>query len=791
MKLGSRFASLFVLSLTVAVVTFQGCRKSSGAENAPVIFNYSLSGKAGDVIGLQGSRFGSNPQVFLSRPSNSPIQMKVVNKGNNYVAVMIPESESLGLYKIQVSDGTNSSKEVYLNRAHAMSFDTPEIAANGTFRIFGRNLLLPGATPTVRFVNPSTGASLNATVMTTGSDAYVLKVTAPSGITPGVLYDVYVSNGHGGKVGETKADKTLLGLKGGTDHWQLGVPWAGDYDFYNNVYNVKTDPRLSIHAVGDGVHDDQAAIQNAISVAAKAGGGVVRLPAGTYKLAMITKDVGIRMASRVVLEGEGRDKTIIKYGYGSNPSTTGGYAVIWPDKTSVAGIADLTIQNLNEKGNWLKTMAKSGNVSQLFIQRVGFDMSWAEGIFMHAQKKLVIQNSVFTHTFNQVNPQNRIPLVLDDNMHMVFRGNRVTHATGWYAFNKVSNSTIENNRFTRDGSYKAVQDCCRNLNLNFTTDITLLNNTFDVINGPIVGHNDGETILSEGGGAKRTDESIGTVSSAGSQTLQDSSKNWNSSTFTNKAIVTIVSGKGTGQWRTITGLASNNTLKLDRPWDVIPESGSHYATFGWSAANWIVKGNTLTDNPRGIMLYSASSRDVAIVGNTLVNNGGIYLRTDQRSAANTHTVIYNVQILNNKVSNTNNLRGAYIGNISAHVNKETTFGVGLIGLEIRDNTLTAYTPNTKPNTGQFGDEPISEGYRNLVRYEYGSTTPFKEIGQPALLGTIFQGNTANNSDNSFQVSTGAYQTTIWKSTTNNYTRFLKDDVFQGASHGSTTTVIEP
>jgi hypothetical protein len=176
MKLKSRFASLFVLSLTVAVVTVQGCKESRGVENAPAIFNYSLSGKPGDVIGLQGSKFGSNPQVFLSRPSNSPIQLKVVNKGNDYVAVMIPESESLGLYKIQVSDGTNSSKEIYLNQAHAMSFDTPEIAANGKFRIFGRNLLLPGATPTVRFVNPSTGASLNATVTTTGTSAMVMEV---------------------------------------------------------------------------------------------------------------------------------------------------------------------------------------------------------------------------------------------------------------------------------------------------------------------------------------------------------------------------------------------------------------------------------------------------------------------------------------------------------------------------------------------------------------------------------------------------------------------------------------
>lgn len=120
------------------------------------------------------------------------------------------------------------------------------------------------------------------------------------------------------------------------------------------------------------------------------------------------------------------------------------------------------------------------------------------------------------------------------------------------------------------------------------------------------------------------------------------------------------------------------------------------------------------------------------------------------------------------------------------------FGVGLIGLEVRGNTLTAYTLNTKPNISQAGKEPITEGYKNHVRYEYGSTARFKETGQPALIGTIFQGNTANNCNNSFQLSTGAYQTTIWNYTTNKSKQLLQDNVFNsGASYSSVGTVIEP
>lgn len=784
-KILLNFILWFLLSFGIAISTFHVLAATS---NAPIVFNYSISGNSGDVIGLQGTKFSSNPQVFLSWLSSQEIKLAVVNKGNNYVAAQIPESMASGVLKIRVFNGTDYSSVVYLNRAKGTSFDTPEIAPGGKFRIFGRNLLLSGETPTVRFVNPTTAASLDAKVTTTNSDAYVLNVTAPAEITPGVSYDVYVSNGSGGVATETKVDTTILGRKGGNDKWKLDVAWTADYDFYNNVYNVKTDSRLSIHAAGDGVNDDQSAIQNAIDVATKAGGGVVFLPAGTYKLALATNKVGIAMATKVVIQGEGRDNTFIKYGYGQYPSSAG-YVMIWPDGTSVAGIADLTIQNVNEQGRWDNTML-AGKVSEIFMQRIKLDMNSADSIYMGNMQKLAIENSIFNQTFNA---KNHGPWILDGNEYLVIRGNTVTHSSGAYSVNNVSHGVIENNHFTRDGAYKTKFDV-RNLNLNFATDIAILNNTFDVINGPIDINNDGETILSEGGGALRPDENIGTVSSAGTRTLQDSSKNWNSSSFSSKAIVAIVSGRGTGQWRKIVGVADNNIFKLDRPWDIVPEQNDHYITFAWSAANWIVKGNTLTDNPRGILLYNASSRDIAIVDNTLKNNGGIYLRTVQQVASDgnngQNTAIFNVQILNNNVSNNSGLRGAFIGNISAHVSKETTFGVGVFGLEVRGNTLTAHTPNTQPNPAV--DEVIFEGYNNIVRYQYTYAAPFKETEQPAILGAIFQSNQANNCDDTYQLSTGAYRTTIWKSLTNNTKELIKDDVFNsGASRASTGTVVKP
>jgi len=59
----------------------------------------------------------------------------------------------------------------------------------------------------------------------------------------------------------------------------------------------------------DVIGDDNVAIQKAIDRVAAAGGGVVRIKAGTYILSN-----SVRLASHITLEGEGADKTILKKG---------------------------------------------------------------------------------------------------------------------------------------------------------------------------------------------------------------------------------------------------------------------------------------------------------------------------------------------------------------------------------------------------------------------------------------------------------------------------------------------
>lgn len=105
-------------------------------------------------------------------------------------------------------------------------------------------------------------------------------------------------------------------------------------------------------AVGDGVADDTAAVQAAITAVSGAGGGIVYLPPGTYLVSSIT------VPAKVRLIGASRQTTVIKKSANgvlvsmSGPST---------DTTSATHVKYGGIANLTLNGNSL-----TGNLLQLF-----------------------------------------------------------------------------------------------------------------------------------------------------------------------------------------------------------------------------------------------------------------------------------------------------------------------------------------------------------------------------------------------------------------------------------------
>jgi parallel beta-helix repeat protein len=351
------------------------------------------------------------------------------------------------------------------------------------------------------------------------------------------------------------------------------------------------------------------------------------------------------------------------------------------------------------------------------------------------------------------------PYTLDSVRGLVFEGNTTTWVSGAPTFGKIHDSSIRSSHFTRNATNQNTPGAVHCTTLDFAYRVSVIGNLWDVIGGPITNttRNDGETILSEGGGANRT-ENYGTVGSATATTMTDPSNTLNMDPFGTGSIpedygITIVAGKGAGQMRHIVSYA-NNTATVDHAWDSIPDGTSRYATSVFGLEQALIEGNTLSQNPRGIWLYNSSMRDIDVIGNTISEGGGIYVRVYQNLSSKYFTPIYGVLIKGNQISNTTRNWMSYI-NVVLTNGDGIAFGTGTIGIEVRNNTITANRPNVYSSTEEYAS---TEGMTARMPLESGGY--YESTTIPRLLGTIFDSNTCNYCDVAVRLGTGANGTVI-------------------------------
>jgi hypothetical protein len=787
-------------------------------DNQPVILNHTETVRPGEIIGLQGSGFGTDANVHFAEVKGNEKALKpqkqlpVLTKSEMYVAVKIPENVSFGLYAVWVTNGQQQSEPVFINLARVTTNEFDEIMPGSPFRLFGRNLWLEGKKAVVRFV-PENGSPVNAQVIS--GNPHEITVMAPAALSPGVRYTVYVNNGVGGKYGDSPFFEPLAVRKPGTDPFGLNVPWGADFTFSDNVYNVKNDSRLSQHAKGDGQQNDRAAIQEAIDKAAEDGGGVVYLPAGSYRLEYAAGS-GITMQSRVVLKGDGAGKTVIKYGYG-NPFSTErvkaaygwtlgwpdaraeGMGMVWPGFITTSGLVELSVVNVNESGKFvhsIKNMPEGG--SKIMLKNCGFDFSDGWGLAMVNIDKFLMSGCEVKITGTDVRginaPTRTWPLDFKNSGYYNVRDNKIYYCAGRFGVNGCHHAFFENNAFIRDGNHQSKGET-GGLNFDYAGDVVIQKNQFLVTGKTIEAKNQGETILSQGGGAHQ--QTLGSVTRATANTLTDNSETWLIwQDFTERVsldwqfavhptnyFIAIIDGVGTGQWRTITQ-NSDTTVVIDRPWDVIPAPGSKYVIAQWSVYRGLIKDNILKDNHQGIMLYCGGT-DVVITGNELTNSGGIYLRSDQRIQYRRYNLTWNVSVVDNKVVNTNGLRSAHIAMFHVKVRNDNSdiLGTGSLGIEMRRNLVQASVPNVGKAGGSSGLG--AEGYINRVDCGNADGSPC-DLSKVAIIGTIIENNTAVNSDNAYFISSGAYNTVIVQGKMENVSNPVMDtgaqNTYMGGSH---------
>lgn len=715
-------------AITVPVVTVPVIAGPMVSVDSPIIFNATDSARAGDVVSIQGSNFGSAAQAYLSDANGNSLQaLKIVNRvGTTWLATEIPSTAS-GALLVRVTNGGLTSAAVKLNAAVPHHIDGTQIAPDATFRLFGRNLMLSGANPVV------TVDGVPATVNTGASDDTMLVVTAPTALQSTVKATITVDNGNGS--GSAVLDRTVAVQTGQSgDPFDLNVGWAAGFSaFSGRGVDAANDSRLSSKAVCNGSQNDAPAIQAAVDYAASHSGGVVQLPSGTCRIAG-----SIAMRSNTVLQGMGKDLTTLRY--------EGNYP-IFAMNVDLTGVRNLSLVNAGSvtEGPLLK------NSTRLFMQNVRVDLKTSKQMFLTDNTNMVVSGSEFLQGGSIAENG---PYIFLGTGGLVFTNNKTTWVAGANSFERTHDSYMAGNTFTRDGSYQAAAGTLHAFTMDFAHRIAVVGNTFNVKNGPITNttRNDGETLLTEGGGNRRT-ENLGTLTSATADSFTDTSNSLNVNPFETGTIpenygVAIVSGKGAGQTRRIVSYANGKAV-VDRAWQVTPDAGSHYSTFVWGLEKSMLKGNSLSQNPRGIWLYQTALRDVAVIGNNISEGGGIYLRAYQNLANKMFTPMYNVRVSGNTIENTTRNWGSHVTAVFINADSKA-FGTAMTGIDIRDNRVVANLPNV---SSQWEEYAGTEGFINMTRFEGNGS--YEAGTWPRILGTVFQRNTCANCEVGFRIGTGA------------------------------------
>ena len=414
--------------------------------------------------------------------------------GTGWLAVQIPSNATSALI-LRIANGTGISAQIKLNAARPYHLDTTELHPGGSFRLFGRNLKVSGSIPTV------TVNGLAAPIDVANSTEHLLLVTMPSGSQPSSTTTILVDNGNGS--GSAKLDRTASIVNTGSgDPFALGVGWGADFaSIAGRTVFAATDGRIGDRAQCNGSHDDGNAIQEAIGLASAAGGGVVQLPAGRCVVSGI-----VTLQSNVVVRGAGKASTEIYH-------TVSNYPVIGIG-VDLSGLSDLTLTNAaNGDGMLLK------NSTRIFVKNVAINIGTANQMYLDGNVNFVFANTDVVQTGNG-NLQG--PYTFDNDRGLVFEGNSTTWVSGAPTFGKIHDSSIRSSHFSRNATNQNTPGAVHSLTLDFAYRVSVIGNLLDVIGGPITNttRNDGETILTEGGGANRT-ENNGTVKSATTTTMTD------------------------------------------------------------------------------------------------------------------------------------------------------------------------------------------------------------------------------------------------------------------------------
>lgn len=521
---------------------------------------------------------------------------------------------------VWVGDGVSWSTPYLVNRPQAQWLFPATQTPGETVRIFGRTFAwghhLPSALAVLRAAGASNVVPLRLAVQhhEDGHAArWSLSFWLPPDLTPGA-YEVILHGWHGGAWG-----------------WSDPLPLT--------VVAPPATPRRTINAreagaVGDGIADDTAALESALKQAAP--GGVLVLPPGTYALSRT-----LEIPDDVVVQGAGMHQSIIA---NREAPAIGqrAFAAGRPDfngRDLVHGMNRFALRDLT-----LRFMPAAGPAL-----RVGRDPLWSEDASLYRVRLETRQDFslakdhpycdrpldiVKARRFSMVRCETFGPggvsceRKVEDSL---FAQNRFETDRRWrgsgFKFWGAERVIFEDNRLTGDTRGLVLQTHFGVNHRNFIAGNT--------VERTVLGGNAGETYLVEGAGLLCE----GRVAAAAEAAL--TMERWpvlrGKPATTNDVVgrfVVVARGRGLGQWRRIVdGIPDARALRVDRPWRVVPDTGSVVVVMN-GLVDTVFVNNQEIDCAKGLYLYGAGALNCVVDRHLCDRTLGVTLMThDERQAA--------------------------------------------------------------------------------------------------------------------------------------------------------------
>lgn len=538
-------------------------------------------------------------------------------------------------------------------------------------------------------------------------------------------------------LGATSTTKLTVTARVGKDYLGLGVGWGVNFGFVET--NVVT-----LNASADTSFDAFPSIQQTINQLSQQGGGLIVLGEGEFHWRTCGS---LQLHSNVVIKGAGVNRTTIFFGY---CNVSGSWIYVSDPSLSNFALMDLSFKPGDFNGGFYGNAISGVNFSYVAMVRVFWDLKAARLSFGGTH---VLMKDV--HVVLQSLPQNgwASGFGFGCTKYGIFRNIWINFENGAISSSFMKYSVLENFHLIRDARLQFIPEGpiqSRMWSCNFCENIVVDKSQFETLNFNFSkDNNDGETILTEGGGPKRGEFAVGLVSSATATTLTDVTANWTLQT-TDMLSLTISDGPGFGQTRRLVS-ATTTTITIDEPWTVVPTSQSRYSLVTPGFLNWLIKDTLFKGNPRGIWLYASAGINVTIVGNSFVNGAGIDYRPYQRSYPSTAidrcgglsqvqipyyqqqiTQIYKSRILNNDLFTDDPAANAQLRLAGDQLSHQDTFTRGIImfGVEVRGNKIT-----------RVGDQTLTlPSYMLAMCFEQQAGLPNATVH--SVVGTIIQGNRA-------------------------------------------------